>query len=109
MKKVKQKRKRKKTLIEALRQKHDLQEDCRGKGNLFDEIDGMGVERLYEIIYDHEGKRKKVSYFTERIGFVEAKIDRLNLKINDLSSQISQLERKLGLELDALCDFVQQI
>ena len=106
---MKKERKGRKTLSEGLRQRHDLPEDCRRKGNLFDEIDGMSMEAMYQVIYDYEDKRKKVSYFTARMGVVEAKIDRINLKINDLGTQIGQLERKLGLELDALCDFVQQI
>jgi hypothetical protein len=105
---MKQELKRKKKLSEALRQRHDLPKDCRRKGNLFDEIDGMGMERMYEIIYDYENKRKKVSYFTARANILEAKLDRINLKINGLDSQINQLERKLGLELDALCDFIKQ-
>jgi len=78
-------------------------------GNWLDQIDGMGMEAMYEIIYDYEDKRRKVSYFRARMGVVEAKIDRLNLKINDLSTQISQLERKLGFELDGLCDFIKRI
>ena len=106
---MKKERKGRKTLSEGLRQRHDLPEDCRRKGNLFDEIDGMSMERMYEIIYDYEDKRRKVSYFTARMGVVEAKIDRINLKINDLSAQISQLERKLGFELDGLCDFIKRI
>ena len=106
---MKQERKRKKTLTEGLRQRHDLPEDSRRKGNLFDEIDGMRMKEMYEIIYAHEDKRGKASYFTARANILEAKIDRINLKINDLGTQIDRLERKLGLELDALCDFIQQI